>query len=409
MPASSCKTLSVPTPRNGPGTGTKDYPLLLAARVMRAFGFGFIAVLVSVYLSNGGRSAAEIGLLLGIALAASATVGLVFAAASRRIGRRSCLAIAGLLMAVSGLALAAGSNSWWPFLAAATGMMGASNIDAGPFAGVEQAVLAESVLPALRNMAFARYSLTGGVASAAGGLAAGLATTQPRIQLFLAIYAVTGLLTSLLAIALSADVESSRGGGATTRPTPHRRFVALTALLAVDSLGGGFVVPAVIALWLHVRFGLGAATLGPAFAAMSLVQATSSEVSGRLANRIGLIRTMVFTHLPSNVLLLLVPLAPNPGLAIVLLVARASLAQMDVPARQAYIVSVVAPTERAMAVATIGAARGFAQTFGPVLAGIAIQSMALAAPFLIAGGLKTTYDLALYAGFRSRRGDHELG
>jgi MFS family permease len=126
----------VPTARNGWRTGTKDYPLLLAARVMRAFGFGFIAVLVSVYLSNGGRSAAEIGLLLGIALAASAMVGLVFAAASRRIGRRSCLAIAGLLMAVSGLALAAGSNSWWPFLAAATGMMGASNIDAGPFAGV---------------------------------------------------------------------------------------------------------------------------------------------------------------------------------------------------------------------------------------------------------------------------------
>lgn len=396
------------TAAGGRGTVARDYLLLLAARVMRAFGFGFIAVLVAVYLSHAGKSAGEIGLLLGVALAASAVVGLVFAAASRRIGRRPCLAIAGALMAVSGLALATGSSGWWPVIAAATGMMGASNIDAGPFAGVEQAVLAESVPPSRRNVAFARYSLTGGLASSVGALAAGLATTQARIQVFLVIYAAIGLLTSLLAIALSAGVETSRGHESAQRRRPSRGLVSLTALFAVDSLGGGFVVPAVVALWLHVRFGLGAGTLGPAFAAMSFVQAASSEVSGRLANRIGLVRTMVFTHLPSNVLLLLVPLSPNPGWAITLLVARASLAQMDVPARQAYIISVVPPNERAMAAATVGAARGFAQTCGPVLAGVAIQAMALATPFLVAGGLKTTYDLALYAGFRSRPGDHEF-
>jgi len=186
-----------------------------------------------------------------------------------------------------------------------------------------------------------------------------------------------------------------------------RPLAGLAALFALDSLGGGFVANAVIAYWLHVRFGVGVQTLGPLFAAIALLQAISYEAAGRLGDRIGLINTMVFTHLPSNVLLLLVPFSPNVGWAFGLLMARFALSQMDVPARQAYVVSIVPAAERAGAVAMTGAVRGVAQSFGPVLSGIAIGAASFGLPFFAGGGLKIVYDIALYAGFRSRHADHE--
>src|ERR1700682_4650379 len=341
---------------------SRDFALILAARLLRAFGFGMAAVLVRLHLERRGLSASVIGLVLSLGLLSAAIAGVIAAALSAKIGRRNTLALAGLLMAFAGLDLAIANAPFWLGLAAFTGMLGAARVDLGPFASIEQAALAESVQPQRRNLAFARYSLTGGLAAAAGGLVAGTATDLARGQLLFAVDGVIGLVTAALAMLLSHRAEAPVRAAALSS-AQIRALAPLSALFAIDSLGGGLVVNAVIAYWLHVRFGAPANVLGPAFAAIALMQAISYEVSGRLANRIGLIRTMVFTHLPSNVLLLLVPLAPNPGLAIVLLVARASLAQMDVPARQAYIVSVVAPTERAMAVATIGAARGFAQTF----------------------------------------------
>lgn len=399
-------------PVGGRPSASCDYRLLLVARLVRGFGFGVASVLLAIYLAREGESPGTIGLLLGVAVAASALLGLAFAAASARLGRRACLGAAGLLMAISGAGLAWGGKTPFVFVAAATGMMGASNIDAGPFAAVEQAVLAESVRPPARNLAFARYSLTGGLAFSAGALSAGLATTVERMQIFLLVYAAIGMATSVLAVALSRDLDRLPGAGGGEGPPldrPSAQVAKLSALFAVDSLGGGFVVPSVVALWLHVRFGLDAGAVGPAFAAMSLVQAASSELSGRLANRIGLVRTMVFTHLPSNALLLLVPAAPNAVVAIALLIARSSLSQMDSPARQAFVVSIVPPARRASAAATVGAARGFAQTGGPILAGIAIGGGALALPFLVAGSVKAAYDVALYTGFRHLRGDHERG
>jgi MFS family permease len=205
---------------------------------------------------------------------------------------------------------------------------------------------------------------------------------------------------------MSAQVEAESAGRVFGR---FRPLLGLAALFALDSLGGGFVANAVIAYWLHVRFGVGLSVLGPVFAVVAVLQALSYEVSGRLANRIGLINTMVFTHLPSNILLLLVPLAPSLGWAIALLLARFALSQMDVPARQAYIVSIVPPSERAGAVAMTGAVRGVAQSFGPVLAGLAIGLAAFGVPFFAGGGLKVIYDLALFAGFRNRRASHERG
>jgi MFS family permease len=387
----------------------RDRLLLLGARGLRAFGFGFSAVLIGLLLESRGLSPALIGLTLGIGLAASSLSGLAAVALTATLGRRRTLGIVGLLMALTGLDLALATDPVWLVLAGVTGMLGAASVDLGPFAPVEQAALAEVVAPAGRNLAFGRYSMSGGLFNAAGGLAATAATGGGRTFFFL--YALIGFVTAALPLFLSGNVESD------TRPSvfgalKHRAtfgiLARLAALFALDSFAGGFVANAVIAYWLHVRFGVGPQVLGPVFAGVAILQSISYEISGRMSVRIGLINTMVFTHLPSNVLLLFVALSPSIGWAIGLLYARFLLSQMDVPARQAYVVSIVPPADRGAAVAWTGAVRGVAQAFGPMLAGVAIGAAAFGIPFYVGGGLKIVYDLALFAGFRNRRAEHEL-
>ena len=375
--------------------------MLLSARGLRGFGFGFSAVLVALHLERAGLSALLIGITLGIGLAAASLTGLASAAASARIGRRRTLALTGALMALTGLDLAFVHQPTLLVLAGVTGMLGAASVDYGPFASVEQAVLAETAKPATRNRAFARYSLTGGLFNAAGGLTATLAVPTPT---FFLVYAALGAVTAVLPLLMSAEVEGEPGRVVFGS---FRPLAGLAALFALDSLGGGFVANAVIAYWLHVRFGAEPSTLGPVFAGIAILQSLSYELSGRLADRVGLINTMVFTHLPSNILLLLVPFAPSLPWAIALLLGRFALSQMDVPARQAYVVSIVPPGERAGAVAMTGAVRGVAMAFGPAISGVAIGLAEFGVPFFAGGGLKAVYDLALYAGFRNRRAQHE--
>jgi MFS family permease len=377
---------------------------LLAARGLRAFGFGFAAVLIGVHLERRGLTAALIGLTLGLGLAAASLSGLASASLASRFGRRRVLAGSGVLMALTGLDLALATHPVLLVAAGITGMLGAASVDLGPFASVEQAVLAEAVPPARRNVAFARYSLTGGLFNAAGGLAAALATSAEATQSFFLLYAGLGLATAALPLFMTRQVES---------PTPapafgsFRPLAGLAALFALDSLGAGFVANAVVAYWLHVRFGADAGILGPVFAGLAVLQTISYEVSGRLSTRFGLINTMVFTHLPSNLLLLLVPFSPTLQWAIGILLARYALSQMDVPARQAYVVSIVPPAQRAGAVAMTGAVRGVAQSVGATLAGIAIGTAAFGLPFFAGGLLKIVYDGALFGGFRNRRAEHE--
>jgi MFS family permease len=386
--------------------GNRDFWLIVSARMLRAFGFGLSAVLVGVYLERRGLSATAIGLTLTVGLLAGALFGLAAAAASARIGRRWTLAAAGILMTLTGIDLAFATSPWFLGLAGITGMLGAASVDVGPFASIEQAALAESVAPERRNLAFARYSLTGGLAVAAGAVVSSWATDSRRGQVVFAGYALVGIVTAVLALLLSARTEASIHGTVFGR-SQLARLGPLAGLFAIDSLGGGLVVQAVIAYWLHIRFGTGTSVLGPAFAAIALVQAASYEIAGRLSNRIGLIRTMVFTHIPSNVLLILVPLSPNIQWALGLLIARFCLSQMDVPARQAYVASIVPAAERAGALALTGAVRGVAQAAGPAVAGAAIQSAFLGLPFYLAGALKLVYDVSLYFGFRGQPAAHE--
>jgi MFS family permease len=391
---------------HGPDTfDAVDRVLLLASRGLRAFGFGFAAVLIGVHLERRGLSPGLIGLTLGVGLAAASLSGLASAGLAARFGRRRMLAASGILMAVTGLDLALASQPALLVLSGVTGMLGAASVDLGPFASVEQAVLAETVPGARRNVAFARYSLTGGLFNAAGGLAAAVATGAGATQAFFLFYGGIGAATAVLPMFMSEKVEAPAAAPAFGS---FRPLAGLAALFALDSLGGGFVANAVVAYWLHIRFGADAGTLGPVFAGVAILQTFSYEVSGRLSTRFGLINTMVFTHLPSNVLLLLVPFSPTLPWAIGLLLARFALSQMDVPARQAYVVSIVPPPQRAGAVAMTGAVRGVAQSVGAALAGLAIGAAAFALPFLAGGLLKIVYDVALFGGFRNRRAEHEI-
>jgi len=366
-------------------------------------------VLIGLHLERAGLSPALIGVTLGVGLAVASLAGVAAVALASRIGRRRTLALAGLLMAVTGLDLALATAPTLLVLSGLTGMLGAASVDLGPFAPLEQAALAEVATPRDRNLAFGRYSLTGGLFNAAGGLAAAFAGAQSGRVYFL-LYAAIGLATGALPLLMSRRVESELRApafDALKRPQTVRLLAGLAGLFALDSFAGGFVANAVIIYWLHVRFGAGPQLLGPVFAAAAFLQAMSYEISGRLSVRIGLINTMVFTHLPSNFLLLSVAFSPSLAWAIALLLARFLLSQMDVPARQAYVVSIVPPADRAAAVALTGAARGVAQGFGPPLAGLAIGAAAFGLPFFAGGGLKIVYDLALFAAFRNRRGEHE--
>jgi MFS family permease len=308
-------------------------------------------------------------------------------------------------MLACGLVLAF-STSYWLFLVAGlTGMLGVAGTDTGPFLSVEQAVLTDATTATGRNRAFGRYSLTGSLAGAAGAAIASFGSGPYQIQLLFVLYAAIGLVTAGLPLLLSSQIEGEPKAPAFGSLRP---LIGLSALFGVDSFGSGLIARAILAYWLHLKFGATPAILGPTFAAMQLLGAFAYELAGRLADRIGLINTMVFTHLPSNLMLLLFPFLPNLWLAIALLIVWSAAQGMDVPARQAYVVSIVKPNERSGAVAVTGLVRGLASGAGPAMTGAAIQSAALGTPFIVAGITKAIYDIALYIGYRSRPGEHEI-
>jgi MFS family permease len=392
-----------------------DLRLLFATRALRLFAYGVGSVVLVLHLAAAGVGEARIGLLLTLTLLGDVAVSLAITTRADQAGRRRMLALGGGLVAAAGAAFA--TTTSFPILAAAAfvGVLSPSGNEVGPFLPIEQAALAQELPPERRTAAFAWYQLTGSLATAVGALAGGAGAQAlqhagvPALrsyQLLFAGYAAAGLALSLLAARLSPAVEAPpRGEGAPPLALGLHRsrgvVLRLSGLFAVDAFAGGFVVQSFVAWWFHQRFGVGPAVLGAIFFGANLLAGVSALSAAAFARRFGLVNTMVFTHLPSNLLLIAIPFAPTLPLAIGLLLLRFSISQMDVPTRQSYTMAVVAPDERAAAAGTTGIARTVGAALAPLVAGPLYASAALAwAPFAVAGGLKVLYDFALWRAFR---------
>lgn len=383
-----------------------DLRSILAVQALRAFAYGFASVLLGASLADGGFSPTQVGLVFTAMLAGNAIVSIGVGTFGERIGRRRLYALLLALMGLAGSVYAFADAFWILVLVALTGTLSTDPNESGPITSIEQAMMGSSPRE-VRARVFGRYNAVAYLAGAAGALAAGgpelLRRSTPSIptdQRWLLLFALVALAGVAISLRLSPAVESAVP--TTGRPLQRSRSTVarLAALFGLDAFAGGFVVSTFVAYWFSLRFGTSTEGVGAVLFGVGILQAGSSVVSGRLAGRIGLLNTMVFTHLPSNVLLALIPLMPSLELAVAMLLVRSTLSQMDVPARQAYVVTMVDPSERTAATAYTNTARYLVRPFGAAAAGLVMQRVALGAPFVIAGTLKVIYDLALYATFR---------
>ena len=390
--------------------------LLFAGKALRTFGFGWLSLILALYLERRGLSAPAIGAVFTATLVEDAVFTVLVASLAQRLGRRRVLLGSALLITAAGAALAVARNPIVIVMAAVLGTLSPNGQDAGPFSPLEQALLPDAVPARSRTRAFAWYNIFGFFPSALGALAAGAWQRAGRaagldeltsFQWMLAGYSLLGValagVYSRLPRHLDAPPPADRRPPGWRMGLHRSRGVVLqmSALQALDSLAGGFVVQALLVYWFHLRFGAGPEVLGPLFFGTSLLSAASFLVAARLAERFGLLRTAVFTHIPSNVLLMLVPLAGSLPVAAGLLLSRHLLSQMDVPTRQAYTMALVDADERAATAGFTASARSVSAAVAPVFTGIALARAASGLPFFLAGGLKIVYDLALYFRFRN--------
>jgi len=403
----------------------RDAWLLFLTRFMRLFAYGLISVVLVFYLVGIGLTESQTGLLLTLTLIGDTAISLYLTTQADRVGRRRMLIIGALLMAAAGLVFATTRNFLWLVVAGTIGVISPSGNEVGPFLSIEQAALSHVVSDRTRTEVFAWYTLTGSFATALGALVGGTLsqslqnTVLSQVNGYRAVvvlYGVLGIVLALLFMRVSRNAEvipseSSAAGGLGRLFGLHksRRVVAkLSGLFAVDAFAGGFVVQSFAAYWFYLRFGVKPAALGAIFFWANILSGISALLASRLAARFGLIRTMVLTHLPSNILLFLVPLMPNVKLAVLLLLARFSISQMDVPTRQSYTIAVVSPEERSAAAGITGVARTTGAAISPLFVGFLFARPALInVPFYIAGALKILYDLLLYKEFISTKPPEE--
>jgi MFS family permease len=396
----------------------RDGALIFATRAVRMFGYGLVSVVLVLYLAAIGLSGAEIGIVLALTLLGDAAVSLWLTTHADRVGRRRVLLAGALLMVAAAAGFAA--STWLPVLvvAATVGVISPSGNEVGPFLAVEQAALTQVTPDADRTTLFAWFNLVGSFATAAGALvggalasgllASGMAAPD-GYRLVIVAYAFVGVALAGLfsAVSPSVEVQHAPDVSISRRLGLHRsrRTVAhLSVLFGLDAFGGGFVVQSLVAYWFHLRFEADPALIGGVLFAANLLAGVSALVAGRIAARIGLIETMVVTHLPSNVLLILVPLMPTLPLAVAVLLARFSISQMDVPTRQSYTMAVVEPDERSAAAGITGIARSVGASVSPLIAAPLVGVAALAGlPFVLAGSVKIAYDLLLWRSFRGSR------
>lgn len=398
-------------------TLSPDARILLLTRTVRSFSDGFISVLLASYLAGIGFSDVRIGAIATATLLGTALATLFVGAVTDSLGRRRVLAYAALLAVATGIGFASTEAFLLLLIIAIVGTLNPSAGDVSVFLPVEQAVLPQTIEANRRTRLFARYNLFGALAAAAGALFAAVPSWMNRWygwdqvdveRAMFVLYAGLALVNLLLYTRLTPSVEVER----VTKNAPLHRsrgvVLKLSALFSLDAFAGGFVVQSILALWLFKRYGLSTGEAGVIFFAAGVCTAFSMLVAARIAERFGLINTMVFTHLPSNILLILVAFMPNLQLAIVMLLGRFLLSQMDVPTRQSYTMAVVDPDERAAAASVTGVSRSLASAGSPVLSGAMLGASTFGWPLVIAGTLKSVYDLLLLSQFRSVKPAEEI-
>ena len=396
----------------------RDGRLLFAMRTVRMFAYGFLAVVLVLYLAAAGLDPLAIGIVLTLTLIGDTIISLWLTTNADRFGRRRTLIVGSALMIVAGIVFA--FTSWVPLLilAGAIGVISPTGNEVGPFLAIEQAGLSQTIPDNRRTPTFAWYNLAGYVATATGALGAGLLSQAlldsgwAPLDAYRAIvigYALLGLVMVVGFWQLDKGVEAPPREASTDGirrrlglGRSKKVVLKLSVLFSLDAFGGGFIPQSLMAYWFHIQYGVDPATLGLIFFGANLLAAVSSLLAAPIAARIGLLNTMVFTHLPSNVLLILVPIMPNLQLAIAVLLLRYTLSQMDVPTRQSYVIAVVDPDERSAAAGVTGVARTTGAAISPSISSVLIASNGYAAlPFYLAGGFKILYDLLIYREFRN--------
>jgi MFS family permease len=402
----------------------KDIFILFTTRIIRLFCYGFLSVVLALYLIEDGLSEKIIGLIFSLTLAGDAGISLWLTTSADRIGRKRTLIIGASLMVGAGFVFIFTHNPIALACAAIIGVISPSGNEIGPFLSVEQAALSHLLPDEKRTQTFAWYALAGSLATATGALSGGwLAqglqqsgfSAYNAYRVVLAGYALGGFILIGLFLTLSKSVEVTPAdkAGQSLFLGLHRSksvVLRLSGLFAIDAFAGALLVQSLLAYWFHVKYGVDTGVLGSIFFGANILAGLSALFAARIARRFGLINTMVFTHVPSNILLILVPLMPNLPLAIGMLLARFSISQMDVPTRQSYTMAVVAPNERSAASGITTIARSVGAALSPSLTGYLMAIPFLfSAPFFLSGGLKIVYDLLLYRSFRGLRPPEENG
>jgi MFS family permease len=406
-------------PKNRP-----DISILFTTRIVRLFCYGFLSVVLALYLSQVGLRDRQIGLLFTLTLAGDAGISLWLTTSADRFGRKRTLLVGALLMIAAGLVFILTRNPLLLMVAAIIGVISPSGNEIGPFLSVEQASLTQLVPDQRRTQTFAWYALAGSLATATGALLGGWLAQilqnngTPAVEAYRTVlmgYILGGLVLAVIFLFLSYAIEAppaARGQEETKRTLglhkSRNTVFHLSALFSLDAFAGGLIVQSLVAFWFNRRFGIDTGLIGSIFFGANILAGISALLAGRLAKKIGLINTMVFTHIPSNILLMLVPLMPTLPLAIGVFLLRFSISQMDVPTRQSFTMAVVAPDERSAASGVTTIARSVGAAISPSLTGIFLSvPFLLSAPFFLSGGLKIFYDLLLYRSFHALRPPEE--
>lgn len=401
-----------------PASATSDARVLVGSRAVRAFGDGFVSVLLAVYLRELGFSGFQIGMVTTATLLGSAMLTLALGIVAYRLPRRRTLLAATLLMAGTGIGFAFVHDFWPLLLVAFVGTLNPSSGDVSVFLPLEQSLLPQTVADRERTGLFARYAFMASMAGAFGALMAGvpgLVADQTRLSFQNALsamflfYALLALVAFAFYRHLSPVIEPESGVPTAPLRESKRIVYVLAALFSIDSFGSGLIVQSLLALYLFERYDLAVATTGTIFFATSMLAAVSYPIAVWLARRIGLLNTMVFTHLPANILLILVPFMPNVQLAVGLLLLRSILSQMDVPTRNSYVMAVVTPAERPATASVTAVPKSLASASAPLLAGWLFGLSTFGWPLIVAGALKGIYDLLLFAMFKRVRPPEERG